>query len=65
MMLMCNSSRGAAAIFRLDSVARLSKGMQIMFCRVEKCLGQLLWQVVSREVVVEAGKRSVRQELTL
>jgi hypothetical protein len=64
-MMVCNPSPGAVAISRLDSVAKLSKEVQVICCRADECLGQLLRRVVSCEVVVEVGKRGVRRKLAL
>ena len=64
-MLACNPGPGAVAIPRLDGVAELHKGFQVICRWADRCLGQLLRRVVSREVVVEGGKRSVRKKLAL
>ena len=64
-MTACKPRPGAVAISRLDSVAELRKRLQVIFCWVEKCLGQSLWQVTCCEVVVVVGKRSVRKKLAL
>ena len=60
MMSVCDPSPGTVAISRLDSVAELRKEFQVIFGGVEECLGQLLRRVVSREGVLEVGKRGVR-----
>lgn len=44
---------------------RTAQAPQVISCRAEKCLGQSLRRVVSLEVVVELGKRGVRQKLAL
>lgn len=65
MILMSTPEPGAVTISRLDSAAKLRKGLQVICCWLEKCLGQLLRCVVPLEVVVEVGKRGVRQKLAL